>query len=111
MPDKWFAECLPCRWEDKHDSQMGAIDAAVNHVMEKHRNVLPEQRAGKKIGHVQLRTEETPPAEPQPPAGSESEPSAPVPVEAPAEPEPAESLPETEPEAKHTRHWRKRGED
>lgn len=95
MPDMWVAECLACKWEDHHDSQLGAIEAAQNHVFDLHRDVPAEQRAAQKIGHVQLRTVPLSPPEQKESAGE----SRPEPLVAshqqPVEDEPAESsLPE-----------------
>lgn len=60
MRDYWFAECIPCRWETKHDDQDSAIRAAEDHVSDFHRGVPPEVRGREFMGHVQNRTETSP---------------------------------------------------
>lgn len=60
MADFWFAECLPCKWEEKHTDQDSAIHAAEEHVFLNHRHVPPEVRGAKFMGHVQNRTETSP---------------------------------------------------
>lgn len=97
MADTWFAECLPCKWEEKHDSQLGAIEAATDHVFASHRDVIPQQRAALKMGHVQLRGDESPPAQPQLPLEPTPEPAEPKPDDTITEPEPAESSTPEEP--------------
>ncbi len=57
MRDFWFAECLPCKWERKCETQDVAIRAAEDHVFIKHRDVPSAVRADLKMGHVQNRTE------------------------------------------------------
>ena len=57
MADKWFAECLPCKWEERYDTETDALTAASQHVQEKHLQSPPEQRGTQKMGHVQFRTE------------------------------------------------------
>lgn len=106
MADKWFAECLPCHWQETYDSETGAIEAASNHVMEAHRNVTSEERAKLKMGHVQLRTEEPQPAEPTPQQQLFSEPSPPSPVEETVQPSPAA---ETTAEEHEPKFGRQRG--
>lgn len=61
MRDYWFAECIPCRWETKHDDQDSAIRAAEDHVSDFHRGVPSEVRGREFMGHVQNRTETSPP--------------------------------------------------
>lgn len=56
MADKWYAECIPCGFEEQHDDQGAAIRAAEDHVYAHHRDVLPHVRGELKIGHVQNRT-------------------------------------------------------
>lgn len=56
MADKWFAECIPCGWQEQHDDQGAAIRAAEDHVYGHHRDVLPQVRGELKLGHVQNRT-------------------------------------------------------
>jgi hypothetical protein len=62
--NKWFAECVPCRWQEAHDTQDAALHAAESHVLEQHRELfaLPSDQRSKKmaderIAHVQLRDE------------------------------------------------------
>jgi hypothetical protein len=57
MADFWFAECIPCQWEEKHTTQDAAIAAAEDHVFDNHRKVPSAERGKQKIGHVQNRTE------------------------------------------------------
>ncbi len=66
MANKWFSECAPCHWQETHDTQDPAIVAAQQHVAEKHKEFfsLPADQASRKmaaerIGHVQLRDENT----------------------------------------------------
>ena len=56
MRDYWIAECLPCKWETRHDTQDAAITAAEGHVDSLHRHVQPIARAQKYMGHVTQRT-------------------------------------------------------
>jgi len=60
----WFAECVPCKWETRHDDQDSAIRAAELHVLDHHSDLfgLPSdvrsrQMAADRIAHVQLRDE------------------------------------------------------
>ncbi len=62
--NKWFAECVPHKWETRHDEQDAAIRAAEQHVLDEHRDLftLPgdvrsRQMSEQRIGHVQLRDE------------------------------------------------------
>jgi hypothetical protein len=62
--NKWFAECVPCKWQEAHDGQDQALHAAETHVIDVHRDLfnLPgdqrsKQMADNRIGHVQLRDE------------------------------------------------------
>jgi len=62
--NKWFAECVPHKWEMRHDEQDAAISAAEQHVLDEHRDLfsLPgdvrsRQMSEQRIGHVQLRDE------------------------------------------------------
>jgi hypothetical protein len=57
MRDWWYAECIPCGWQQRFTSQDSAIGAAEEHVFDKHRRVPNYERGEKKIGHVQNRTE------------------------------------------------------
>jgi len=57
MADFWYAECIPCKWEEKYSTQDSAIAAAEDHVERKHRGVPSHVRGQQKIGHVQNRTE------------------------------------------------------
>ncbi len=56
--DKWFAECVQCKWRTAHDTEDAAIAAAEEHVRTKHAKVQPPMRAQQRIGHVQLRGED-----------------------------------------------------
>jgi len=56
VADKWFAECIPCKWETQHDDEDSAIRASVKHVNAFHVDIPPEERGAKKMGHVQNRT-------------------------------------------------------
>jgi hypothetical protein len=56
MTDKWVAECLPCFWDEAHDTQDEAIAASEEHVFEYHHTIPSHERAQRKMGHVQLRT-------------------------------------------------------
>lgn len=58
MADFWFAECLPCKWQAKYPSESDAIFAAEDHIAEFHVKVPAKERAEKRIGHVQLRSED-----------------------------------------------------
>src|SRR6266702_1407831 len=60
----WFAECVPCKWETRHDEQDPAIRAAELHVLDHHSDlfsppsdVRSRQMAAQRIAHVQLRDE------------------------------------------------------
>ena len=62
--NKWFAECVPCKWETRHDEQDAAIRDVERHVLDVHRDlftlagdVRSRQMAEQRIGHVQLRDE------------------------------------------------------
>jgi hypothetical protein len=62
--NKWFAECVPCQWQEAHDTQDPAIHAAETHVLDEHRDlfslsgdVRSRKMADERIGHVQLRDE------------------------------------------------------
>ncbi len=62
--NKWFAECVPCKWQETHDTQDAAISAAESHAINVHRDLfsLPSdvrsrEMADKRISHVQLRDE------------------------------------------------------
>jgi len=55
--DFWYAECAPCKWQEKHETQDEAIAAAEDHVFLKHRNVHSTTRAAERMGLVQNRTE------------------------------------------------------
>ena len=57
MADFWFAECNPCKWEEKHTDEDAAIRAAEDHVFALHRSVPNLVRAEQRMGHVQNRTE------------------------------------------------------
>lgn len=56
MADKWVAECLPCRWETRHDDEDAAIAAAEDHVFTLHRKMRAVERSAARVGHVQNRT-------------------------------------------------------
>jgi hypothetical protein len=56
--NKWFAECVPCKWRTAHDNEDAAIAAAEEHVGLHHAKVAPLIRAQQRIGHVQLRGED-----------------------------------------------------
>ncbi len=56
--DKWFAECLPCKWRTAHNTEDAAIADAEAHVAAHHSKVSGPQRAEQRIGHVQLRGED-----------------------------------------------------
>lgn len=56
MKDFCIAECLPCKWEERHDTQQDAVIAAEKHVRAYHIDVPPEIRGKEKMGHVQWRT-------------------------------------------------------
>ncbi len=62
--NKWFAECVPCKWQETHDTQDAAISAAESHAIDSHRELfsLPGDVRSRKmaddlIAHVQLRDE------------------------------------------------------
>src|SRR5258707_12147592 len=64
--DHWYAECLPCRWEETHDTEGAAISAAEQHVIDAHRDLFTlngversRKMVDERIGHVQLRGENT----------------------------------------------------
>lgn len=57
--DYWFAECLPCKWQTKHDTQDAALKAATEHIWDNHKYLTPKEQVDRKIGHVQLRHEDT----------------------------------------------------
>jgi hypothetical protein len=64
--DHWYAECLPCKWEQTYDTEALAIAAAELHVLDHHRDLFTlsgvergRKMAEEKIGHVQLRSENT----------------------------------------------------
>lgn len=96
MADKWFAECAVCKWQEAHDSQSGAIEAASNHVAEKHQTVMPEERARRLMGHVQLRTELAPALPGESPAGPTQEPTEHPQPEPTDQEQPAETSPPDE---------------
>ena len=111
MADKWFAECLPCNWEETHDSETGAVEAVQDHVWALHRDILPEERARLKMGHIQFRSEIAPQVESAPSAGLF--PESPEPALSPTveQDEPAEpSLPESV-KFSPAKHSRKKAED
>ncbi len=72
--DYWFAECLPCKWEERitHLGRAGEQDAAIAaaeaHVQEHHPRLSGLERAKRYMGHVQLRSENAypPPLDPTP---------------------------------------------
>lgn len=111
MADKWFAECLPCKWEETHDSQVGAINSVQNHVWAKHRDVSPELRAVKKMGHVQFRSEIASQAEPETSAGPADEPHDSSEEPTAEKSEPAESFTFHTSKFPVSKHARKRTED
>ena len=60
--NRWFAECVPCRWQETFDTQDSAISAAEKHVQSAHADlfslasdVRSRHMADKRIAHVQLR--------------------------------------------------------
>ncbi len=62
--DHWYAECVPCKWQEAHDTQDSAISAAEEHVFRVHPELfrLPSDVRSRKmgeerIGHVQLRAD------------------------------------------------------
>ncbi len=62
--NKWFSECVPCKWQEAHDTQDAAIHAAETHVLDKHRDlfslsgdVRSKRMIDERISHVQLRDE------------------------------------------------------
>lgn len=76
MRDFWIAECVPCKWETRHDTEELAIADAEAHVDALHRKIHPLVRAQKYMGHVTQRTVMEPGDEPEP-------------IAAPAPPQPA----------------------
>jgi hypothetical protein len=73
MSDKWFAECLLCKWEASFVQQDDAVTAASDHVANLHHEIPVVDRARDKIGHVQLRTETSPSGESGESGGSVAE--------------------------------------
>jgi len=57
IKDFWFAECAPCKWQEQHATEDDAITAAEEHVMHHHKKMRPTERAEKRVGHVQNRTD------------------------------------------------------
>ncbi len=55
--DHWYAECIPCKWQEKHTTEDEAIAAAEKHVYANHLDVSGPKRAELKMGHVQNRSE------------------------------------------------------
>ncbi len=62
--DHWYAECVPCKWQEVHDTQDDAISAAEEHVFRVHPELfrMPSDARSRKmgeerIGHVQLRAD------------------------------------------------------
>ncbi len=60
----WYAECVPCHWQEAHETQDAAISAAEEHVFSVHPELfrLPSDVRSRKmgeerIGHVQLRAD------------------------------------------------------
>jgi hypothetical protein len=77
MFDAWVAECLPCRWQELHKTEDGAIGAAEEHVFSRHRKVDSAERGRLKMGHVMSRTiTEQSDIEPAPPDVPEQNPAA-----------------------------------
>jgi len=63
--DHWHAECLPCKWQEAHDTQDAALSAAEEHVFSTHAalfrlpsDVRSRKMADEKIGHVQYRADD-----------------------------------------------------
>jgi hypothetical protein len=89
VADFWFAECLPCKWQVTYDTEDEAISAAEEHVSANHAKVPAREKVEQRMGHVQLRGENTvgaavksfadPAAEATPAsAGSEPAPAGPL---------------------------------
>ncbi len=60
--DHWYAECVPCKWQEACDTQDEAISETEEHVFRVHPKLfrLPSDARSRKmgeerIGHVQLR--------------------------------------------------------
>ncbi len=60
----WYAECVPCHWQEAHETEDSAISAAEEHVLRVHPELLrmasdarAREQTSKVIGHVQLRAE------------------------------------------------------
>ena len=56
--DKWFSECIPCSWQVGWMTEDEAIASAEGHIAKHHAKVPAHIRAEKRIGHVQLRSED-----------------------------------------------------
>src|SRR5258707_1660673 len=64
--DHWYAECVPCKWEETYTTQDSAIAAAETHVRTTHSDLFSlngiersRKMVDQRIGHVQLRSEDT----------------------------------------------------
>jgi hypothetical protein len=55
--DFWFAECVPCHWQEKYFDQDSAIHAVEDHIADHHARTSSQERLKQGIGHVQNRTE------------------------------------------------------
>lgn len=60
----WYAECVPCRWQESFDEEDSAIIAAEVHTRTEHMSLFSissdarsRKMADERIGHVQLRDE------------------------------------------------------
>ena len=108
MPNRWIAECTPCRWQEQFTDQDNALLAAEHHVLNSHAGLflLPTNQRGARmanqcIGHVQLRdidaapvpSPETP-AEPEAPKAEPAPPQTELPPAPLADPAPPTSVPD-----------------